>query len=481
MGNYILRRLFLLPLTLFAIAFVNFVIINLAPGDPSQSAQKNVTGEAGQDTKSSSLLSSDFRYLSFREWYGLTLPLLFNSWPGIREGEIIRKIEEMQDEALPFKEREAIRLKLGDQSPYLLSKLIHIMNEKSYSESIRRASLNLFVRGAIGFVTVSPNPTPEERAKNREISRKNIFLESQLAGRGESGESLEKKIGELTRWYEPQESGYTFLQRTKIFFFDTRFYRYFSRVFTLDFGTLRDDPNKTVVREVVSRFKYSLTLSLLPMLIAFFLCMFFGTWMALKRGKMIDTSLNFLFLFLYAIPIFVMAPFLIEEVAIRFGFPFSGFTSPESVYRSLNSLERLLDIGKHIALPIVAILYGMLAAQSRLARTAILEVAHTDYVRFAHAKGLSKSTILFRYIGRNAAITLVTSIAGSLGVILGGSLIVETLFDINGFGKFFYDAVVGRDYNVIMFSALAGSFLGLVGYLAADIAYATLDPRVTLE
>jgi peptide/nickel transport system permease protein len=102
-------------------------------------------------------------------------------------------------------------------------------------------------------------------------------------------------------------------------------------------------------------------------------------------------------------------------------------------------------------------------------------------VRTAYAKGLAPWTIWFKHIGRNAAITIVTSIAGSLGIVLGGSLIVETIFEIDGFGRFFYQAVVNRDYNVIMFSAFAGSFLTLVGYLVADIAYTVLDPRVTLD
>jgi peptide/nickel transport system permease protein len=126
-------------------------------------------------------------------------------------------------------------------------------------------------------------------------------------------------------------------------------------------------------------------------------------------------------------------------------------------------------------------MYGSLAAQSRIARTAVLEVMKQDYIRTAWAKGLPPSTILIKHVGRNAAITIVTSIAGSLGVVLGGSLIVETIFEINGFGKFFYDAIVNRDYNVVMFSALAGSFLTLLGYLVADIVYTLLDPRITLE
>jgi len=215
--------------------------------------------------------------------------------------------------------------------------------------------------------------------------------------------------------------------------------------------------------------------------ITFFLCLFFGFVMALHHNTTLDHGLNTLFLILYAIPIFVVAPFLIEEVAMRFGWPFSGFTSPEPIYESQNSWKRLIDVGSHIFLPIVAIMYGSLATQTRLARTAVLEVAKQDFVRTGRAKGLPPSTIHRRYLGRNASITIVTSIAGSLGVILGGALIVETLFEIDGFGKFFYDAILNRDYNVIMFSAIAGSFLALVGYLIADIAYMLLDPRVSLE
>ncbi len=281
---------------------------------------------------------------------------------------------------------------------------------------------------------------------------------------------------EASRGYEPD-----FWEKVSIFFFQTRFSRYFGRVLTLDFGTLRDDSSKTVVSEVTKRFKYSLTLSITPMVITFFLCLLFGLIMALKQNYFPDYTLNFFFLILYAIPIFVVAPFLIEEVALKYGFPISGFTSPEKIYELQTTSERLFDVASHIFLPIVAIMYGTLAAQTRLARTAALEVYRQDYVRTAKAKGLPFLTIVRKYIGRNAAITIVTSLAASLGVILGGSLIVETLFEIDGFGKFFYDSVVNRDYNVIMFSAIAGSFLTLVGYLAADIAYTILDPRITLE
>jgi peptide/nickel transport system permease protein len=161
--------------------------------------------------------------------------------------------------------------------------------------------------------------------------------------------------------------------------------------------------------------------------------------------------------------------------------PLSGFTSPDRIYDQQTSWQRLVDVSAHLVLPLIALLYGSLAIQSRLSRTAVLEVLKQDYVRTAYAKGLPSSQIYVKHVGRNASVTIVTSVAASLGVILGGSLIVETIFQINGFGRFFYDAILNRDYNVMMFSALAGSVLTLLGYLVADIAYMLLDPRVTFE
>ncbi|SCA58564.1 Dipeptide transport system permease protein DppB [Chlamydiales bacterium SCGC AB-751-O23] len=232
----------------------------------------------------------------------------------------------------------------------------------------------------------------------------------------------------------------------------------------------------------------SLSLAILPMFITFFLCMILGVYMAANQNSFKDLALNVIFLILYAIPVFVVGPFLIEKVALNHTFfftdsaiPLGGFNSPDQEFKMMTSLERLWDILKHLALPLCAIMYGGLAAQTRIARTAVLEVLRQNYVRTAQAKGLSRFYILFKHVGRNASITIVTSVAGSLGVIIGGSLIIETIFGINGFGKFFYEAILNYDYNVIMFSVIVGSFLTLLGYLVADVCYTLLDPRVTLD
>jgi peptide/nickel transport system permease protein len=500
MLNYIIRRLILLPITLFCIVFINFLVMNLAPGEPTTITEINPQGEATRREGHSVAFGSDNRYLQFREFYGLTLPILFNPWPSIKLKKVQndlwqlvnRKKESQETEEMSLKDYDSLRITFGDQARYLMPKLLKIIDDPSTEVSIRWMAVRFFIRGGTRQAYLGPSLDTEQKAFNKKINKENNFLSSLIISADDSPEVANQKIKKLHNWYETNQNFYnfnpTFAQKIAIFFFDTRFYKYISRVISLDFGTLRNDSNKTVINEVVKRFKYSLTLAILPMLITFILCQIFGFLMAYKHNRWPDYTCNLFFLVLYAIPIFVVAPFLIEKIALNHTFPFtnipipiSGFTSPDSIYDHETSLQRLFDMIQHICLPLVAIIYGSVAAQARLSRTAVLEVLRQDYVRTAWAKGVPPISILFKHVGRNAAITIVTSIAGSLGVVLGGSLIVETLFGINGFGKFFYDAIINRDYNVIMFSALAGSFLSLVGFLVADLAYTLLDPRLTLE
>ncbi len=500
MTTYILKRILLIFPTLFCIILVNFAIINLAPGDPVTLTEISPEGNAMRRETISTPFGTDERYLQFRERYGLTLPILFNTWPWTTVEEvkqsigvlITRKSNPQASEEISTKAYHDLRIEMGDKARFIMPILFQLMNDPHEPLTVRILASQLIVRGGSQQAYLGPHLTLEEQTFNSQITTDNNLLRNNALTSQDSPTLIEKKIGMLKTWYKAHRQLYhyepTTLEKIQMFFFDTRFCRYFKRVLTLDFGTLRNDNNKTVIHEVTKRFKYSLTLSVTPMIITLFLSLFFGLVMAIYHNKPLDHALNLTFLVLYAIPIFVVAPFLIEEVALNNTFPFtsipipiSGFTSPEGIYDTLTSQERVLDILQHIFLPIIAIMYGTLAVQSRLARTAVLEVMHQDYVRTARAKGVPPLQLWIRHVGRNAATPLITSLAGSLGVILGGSLIVEILFEINGFGKFFYDAVINRDYNVIMFSTLAGSFLALIGYLVADIAYTVLDPRVTLS
>lgn len=494
MVNYIIRRLLLLPITLFFIVLVNFAIINLAPGDPVHMTEISPEGLATRKDDRSMAFGSDQRYLQFREHYGLTLPILFNTWPWISLEQVVKDLQQLTYDRVKMsvKDYDALRINFGDQSRFIMPHLFEVIEGPNYTFPLKAMASRFFARGGSRQPILGPGLTSEQNKYNQKVEQDNTQLAAWVILPNDTEQTAAQKTQKIRQWYQENEVNYNFQpnfsEKLSMLFFETRFSRYFGRVLTLDFGTLRNDDNKTVIYEVVRRFKYSLTLALTPMLITFIICQIFGVLMALKQGTWADYAMNFFFLVLYALPIFVVAPFLIEKVALNHNFPFtnipipiSGFTSPDDIYNKETSGQRLFDIIQHIFLPLVAILYGSLAAEARLSRTAVLEVMRQDYVRTAKAKGVPMPTILFKHVGRNAAITIVTSLAGSLGVVLGGSLIVETLFDINGFGKFFYEAILNRDYNVIMFSALAGSFLSLLGYLTADIAYTVLDPRVTLE
>lgn len=494
MFNYILRRLVLLPITLFAIILVNFVIINMAPGDPTTQSELSKEGATRRQDQAVAF-GSDDRYLQFREFYGLTLPILFNTWPWISEDYVKKTLwilSHRDQSGLGVKEFDEMRIRFGDQSRFIMPILLKIASDPKEPKEIREMASRFFARGGTRQAVLGPDLSDDNKLYNRKIAVENNLLTGIVIQSTDTEAVTNKKVKEMQDWYAQNKVYYRFeltnSQKIVSFFIETRFFRYMTRVLTLDFGTLRNDNNKTVISEVTKRFKYSLTLSIIPMIITFFLCQIIGFTMALQQRKWPDYTLNLSALMLYAIPVFVVAPFLIEKIALNRHFPFtdipipiSGFTSPDSVYDEMTTKQRLFDVMQHIFLPIIAVMYGTLAAESRLSRTAVLEVMRQDYVRTAKAKGLSNSNIVVKHIGRNASITIITSLAGSLGIILGGSLIVETLFDINGFGKFFYEAILNRDFNVIMFSALAGSFLTLMGYLAADIAYTLLDPRLTLE
>jgi peptide/nickel transport system permease protein len=494
MLSYLSRRLLLLPITLFLIVLINFIIINLAPGEPTTTTEVNPQGTASRSDKEGSPQEVDAQYLQFREFYGLTLPILWNTWPWLSQQTVYKELEKLsQDkESMSVKAYTKLRVKMGDQARFVMPQLLSILRDEKQQDSFRWLAFLMLARGGTHQAILGPNLTPNEKKYNQITAKNNDFLRRMKINKPHSPTQWKTFVEKVTLWSESNEKILNYypstFEKIKLFFFETRFAKYMQRVVTLNFGTLRNDTNKTVISEVVKRFKYSFTLAILPMFITFALCQFFGFLMAIRQNRPTDLILNIIFLALYATPVFVVAPFLIEKVALHHTFPFtsiaipiSGFHSPDSTYNTLTSWQRLGDILAHILLPIIAIMYGSLAAQSRISRTAVLEVLRQDYVRTAHAKGLGAGTVYLRHVGRNASITIVTSIAGSLGIILGGSLIVESIFDINGFGRFFYEAILNRDYNVIMFSALAGSFLTLLSYLVADVAYTVLDPRVTLD
>jgi peptide/nickel transport system permease protein len=141
----------------------------------------------------------------------------------------------------------------------------------------------------------------------------------------------------------------------------------------------------------------------------------------------------------------------------------------------------LIDRIWHLVLPLICFTYTGFAFLSKLTRTAVLENLLSDYARTARAKGVSENAVLWRHVFRNSLLPLITVSAGLLPSLLGGSVIVESIFSIDGMGKLGVDAVKAKDRELVLAITLISGFLTLIGYLIADLFYAIADPRVSYD
>ena len=141
----------------------------------------------------------------------------------------------------------------------------------------------------------------------------------------------------------------------------------------------------------------------------------------------------------------------------------------------------LFDRMWHLVLPIICLSYGGFAFLAKLTRGSVLENLQADYARTARAKGVDESTVLWRHVFRNSLLPLITVSASLLPGLLGGSVIVESLFSIDGMGKLAVEAVKSRDRELVLSITLISGLLTLAGYLIADICYAMADPRISYD
>ena len=205
-----------------------------------------------------------------------------------------------------------------------------------------------------------------------------------------------------------------------------------------------------------------------------------GVMSAVKQDSMFDRVSSLIVFIGFAIPTFWLALLMMILFGVKLDWlPISGFRSLN--YAQLSSLGRILDIGKHLIMPIFVSAFGGLAGMSRYMRSNMLEVIRQDYITTARAKGLDERTVIFKHAFRNALLPVITILGLSVPGLIGGSVIFETIFAIPGMGQLFYQSVMMRDYPTIMGILVIGAALTLVGNLLADLLYSWADPRIRVS
>ncbi len=257
------------------------------------------------------------------------------------------------------------------------------------------------------------------------------------------------------------------------------YFNWLTRIAHFDLG-LSTRYNEPVWDLIVSRMPISLFYGSITLLLTYSICIPLGIAKALRHSSRFDHWTSALVFLGYAIPNYVLGIILIAVFAAYWDiFPLGGFISDD--FDDLSTGEKFRDILNHATLPIITYMAGSLAVTTMVMKNSLLENIASDYVRTAIAKGLTFKQAIFRHALRNSLIPLATSFGQAIGIVLAGSFLVETIFNIDGMGLLGYDSLVERDYPIVMGLLFISSVLFLIGNILSDICVAIIDPRVKFE
>ncbi|MDX8398665.1 MAG: microcin C ABC transporter permease YejB [Gallionellaceae bacterium] len=251
---------------------------------------------------------------------------------------------------------------------------------------------------------------------------------------------------------------------------------------TLDLGTSFFH-QKSVWELIKEKMPVSISLGLWTLVITYFISIPMGIAKAVRDGSRFDTVTSFVIMSGYAIPSFVLGVVLL--VLLGGGsflqvFPLRGLTSDN--WEQLSMFGKVTDYLWHITLPVFAEVVGSFAVITMLTKNTFIEEIRKQYVLTARAKGLPERAVLYRHIFRNALLPLLTGFpAAFIGAFFTGSLLIETLFSLDGLGLLSYNAIMQRDYPVVMGTLFIFTIAGLFAKLISDISYVLADPRVKFE
>ncbi len=306
---------------------------------------------------------------------------------------------------------------------------------------------------------------------------------AQIEGLGQSGEAGgsgglyqgksgldQDRIDRLKKLYgfdqPPAERFISMMQRYLVFDFGESYYHH-----------------KSVVQLVISKLPVSMSLGLWTFLLVYSICIPLGIRKAVHDGSTFDIVSSSFILVGYAIPGFVLGILLI----VLFGggsfwdvFPLRGIHSDN--WHELSLIGRILDYLWHMVLPIISSTVGSLAVMTLLTKNSFLEEIRKQYVLTARAKGLSENQVLYKHVFRNAIIPIITGFPGSfISAFFTGSLLIETIFSLDGMGLLAYESVISRDYPVVLGTLYFFTIIGLLSRLLSDLSYVLVDPRISFE
>ena len=469
MLGYVVTRLLLIVPKFFLISLVVFGLLNLTAGPPP--APDAGDARAGAQT-------TNQNYISFKRQFYLDKPVLWNTRWATTDAEVAAWLKTAANLAgdVSIADRHDAFERLDDYGNDLVVHLIPLLTDPD--PDLRRAAMvRLAVaarRRPLDLGTAAPDVV---RAANARIAEESARFRTWT---GEDGADVSATVARWAAWWSENEAFYQYTPARKVhtFFFQTRFARYWHNLLRLDLGE-SSATRQPVLGTILQRAPISVALSLVSITLAYLVALPIGLYSAARPGSPLDSGATVTVFLLYSLPSFFTGTLLLMLLATGADrvFPSGGFVTADT--SGLTRLGLLRDVAGHLVLPVLTYTSAALASLSRYARSGILDVIRADYVRTARAKGLSEWVVIVRHAARNGMLPILTLLGGLLPALVGGSVIVETVFNIPGMGNYLYTSTVNHDYNAVMGVLLLSSLLTLVGIFLSDLSYALVDPRIS--
>ncbi|MGJ8724378.1 MAG: ABC transporter permease subunit [Roseibacillus sp.] len=448
MKDYFIRRLLLVPVTMLGVTFLVFLITRAAPGGPLEKAmmEAQMATESGGSGGNQSGGLDEEAIEANEEEYGFDKPVVvaYLQWLGLWSRErVVSKSEfyergedTMGSGLIKDPENETIVLLKGIGREVFVKRDGSRVVEMRYLDSEKEKPADYGWKARI--------ETPKDRAvrwANRERAQK-------------VEDAPDYKFRAVL--YQPKLSG----------------------ILQGDFGQSKKfgDPVLTLIKD---RIPIALYFGILTAIITYAVCLPLGILKAIKHRTFIDNSTSVLIFVGYSVPGFALGALMVVYLAARAGwFPMFGLDSPELAHLPWWTWERIVDRAHHTVLPLVSYVVGSFAFLTMMMKNSLMDNLASDYVRTAVAKGVNYRRAVFKHAFRNSIIPVASTLGQLITVLVGGSILVESVFDIQGFGLLQFQALQDRDMPVIMGTLTIAAFLLIVGNILSDLIVAMIDPRV---
>lgn len=439
MKAYFLRRLLLIPVTLLGITLLVFAIQRTAPGGPMEQELASLLGGegGGRRAKASAGASvSVAQVLEIEEKFQRDRSLMrgYGDWLGVTPKDL---------------------QKAGAEFPQGEDEVRIAMPGTVYEVRVRKGEgreAEMVLLDAAGEAIEGGELLAPWKVKLRSPEEQSARWERWMKG---------VPMGEDAEWRAViYESGYDGLLQG-----------------SLGSSEKYQDP---VGRMIADRMPVSLFFGGMSMVLIYGICLPLGIVKAIKHRSWLDNVSSVMVFAGYAIPGYALGSLLVVYLGANLGwFPLGGF--PGDDFAKLDAMGKIRDVLDHGFMPLVCYVIGSFAFMTLMMKNNLMENLAADYVRTATAKGTPYRTAVFRHALRNSIIPIATTFGGNITLLVGGSLLIEKVFDINGFGLLQFSAILERDEPLIMGVLFVSATLMLIGNVLSDLCVALVDPRVSYE